>query len=139
MNDTLERKIPQRFIVPPTISPVQEWHVVQHKKFPQKLTRTQKRSTQRQSAMDKRQLPGEMLQGKPKEEENLKEKVMHSLEITKSEGKATKNVEYIFTLNEETNLRTIFIGTKHFSLNYSTSSLILLAFFKLKEMEESLV
>ena len=35
MNDPLRRKIPQRFIVPPIISPVQEWLVVQHKKFPQ--------------------------------------------------------------------------------------------------------
>ena len=28
MNDPSRRKIPQRFIVPPTISPVQEWHLV---------------------------------------------------------------------------------------------------------------
>ena len=34
MNDPSRRKIPQRFIVSPTISPVQEWHVVQHKKCP---------------------------------------------------------------------------------------------------------
>ena len=47
-NDPSRRKIPQRFIVPPTISPIKEWHVVQHKKFPQKLTRTQKRRMQRQ-------------------------------------------------------------------------------------------
>ena len=71
MDDPSRRKIPQRFIVPPTISLVQEWYVVQHKKFPQKLTRTQKR----QRAMEKRQLPREMLHGKPKEAKNLKEKV----------------------------------------------------------------
>ena len=66
MNDPSKRKISQIFIVPPIISPLQEWHVVQHKKFPQKLTRTRKRKMHRQSAMEKRQLPGEMLQGKPK-------------------------------------------------------------------------
>ena len=42
MNDPSRRKIPQRFIVPSTISLVQEWLVVQQKKFPQKLTITQK-------------------------------------------------------------------------------------------------
>ena len=40
---TSRRKIPPRFFVPPPVSPGQEWHVVQHKKFPQKLTRTQKK------------------------------------------------------------------------------------------------
>ena len=33
MNDPLRRKIHQRFIVPPIISPTQERHVGQHKKF----------------------------------------------------------------------------------------------------------
>ena len=61
MNDPSRRKIPQIFIVPPIISPLQEWHVVRHKKFPQKLTRTRKRKMHRQSVMEKRQLPGEML------------------------------------------------------------------------------
>ena len=36
IDDPSRRKIPQRFIVPPTISHVKEWH----KKFPQKLTIT---------------------------------------------------------------------------------------------------
>ena len=80
-----------------------------------------------------------MLQGKTKEAENLKEKVMPSIEKTKSGGKATENVDSICCSNEETYLGTILIGTNPFSLNYSTSSLTLLAFFKLKEMEESLV
>ena len=61
-----------------------------------------------------------------------------SLEKTKSGGKVTDNVEYICSSNEETNLGTILIGTYPFSLNYSTSSLTLPDFFKLKEMEESL-
>ena len=89
--------------------------------------------------MEKRQLPEEMLQGKPKEMENLKEKVIPTLEKTKFGGKTTHNVESICSSNEETYLGTIMISTNVFSLNYSTSSLTLPAFFKLKEMEESLV
>ena len=135
MNDPSRRKIPHRFIIPLTISHVQEWQVVQHKKFPQKLTITQKVRMQRQIAMEKRQLLGEMLQGKPKEVENLKEKVMPSLEKTKSGGKAIENVESICSSNKETYLRTILIGINPFSLNYSTNSITLPAFFKLKEME----
>ena len=88
--------------------------------------------------MEKRQL-GEMLQGMPKEAQNLKEKVVPSVEKTKSKGKATENVESICNSNEETNLGTILIGTNPFSLNYSNSSLNLVAFFKLKKIEESLV
>ena len=38
-----------------------------------------------------------MLQGKPKEVENLKEKVMPSIKKTKYGGKATENVE-LFTV-----------------------------------------
>ena len=64
---------------------------------------------------------------------------MPSLEKTKYGGKATENVDSICSLNEETYLGTILIGTNPFSLNYSTSSLTLPAFFKLKEIEESLV
>ena len=45
--------------------------------------------------MEKMELPKEMLQGKPKEVENLKKKVMPSLEKTKYGGKATVNVESI--------------------------------------------
>ena len=70
---------------------------------------------------------------------SLREKVMPSLDKTKYGGKATKNVESICGSNEETYLRTILIGTNLFSFNYSTSSLTFPAFFKSKEMEESLV
>ena len=42
-------------------------------------------------------------------------------------------------MDEETDLRTILIGTIPVSLNSSTSSLTLQAFFKSKEIEESLV
>ena len=42
MNNS-RRKIPPRFVVPPPISPGEKWHVVQHKKFPQMVTKTQKK------------------------------------------------------------------------------------------------
>ena len=70
--NTSRRKIPPRFVGPPPVSPVQKWHMVQHKKFPKKLTRTQKRSMPRLRAMEKRQLLEEMPHGKPKEVENLR-------------------------------------------------------------------
>ena len=50
----MERHV--RCIIPPRVSPSERWHVVQHKKFPQRLSKTQKRRMQRQRASDKRQL-----------------------------------------------------------------------------------
>ena len=41
--NTSRRKIPSRFVVSSPIPHEQKWHVVKHKKFPQKLTKTQKR------------------------------------------------------------------------------------------------
>ena len=38
---------PVRCIIPPRVSPDQRWHVVQHKKFPQRLSKTQKRRMRR--------------------------------------------------------------------------------------------
>ena len=58
--NTSKRKISPRFAVPPPVPPEKNWHVVQHKKFSQKLTRTQKRRMQRLRAMEKRKLPEEM-------------------------------------------------------------------------------
>ena len=43
MNNLLRRKMPSRFIVPPPVSLGRKWHVVQHKKSPQKLTKTKKK------------------------------------------------------------------------------------------------
>ena len=55
MNNPLRRKMLARFIISPTLSPVEEWHVVQHKKFTQKLTITQKIRLQRLRVIEKRQ------------------------------------------------------------------------------------
>ena len=64
---------------------------------------------------------------------------MHSPEKTKFGRRATKDAKSICNSNKETNLGIILIGTIPISLNCSTSSLTLLAFFKSKEMEKSLV
>ena len=61
------------FVVLPLVPPEQKRHVVQHKKFPKKLTRTQKRMMQRRRAMEKRKLLEEMPLEKPYEAKNLKE------------------------------------------------------------------
>ena len=43
MNDPAKRKMPPRFVISPLVSPGKEWHLMKHKKFPQKLTKTQRR------------------------------------------------------------------------------------------------
>ena len=58
--NTLRKKIPPRFVVPLPVPPEQKWHIVQYKKFPQKLTITQKRRIPRLRAMEKRELLEEM-------------------------------------------------------------------------------
>ena len=92
------RKIPPRFVVPSPISPGQKWHVVQHKKSPQKLTITQKRRMQRLRAMEKRQLLEEMPQGKQKKVENLREEMRHSPKKTKLEGRLQKMTSLVADL-----------------------------------------
>ena len=47
--NTSRGKIPPRFVVPPPVSHGQKWHVVQHKKFRQKLTITQKKKKDAES------------------------------------------------------------------------------------------
>ena len=42
-----------RCIIAPRVFPSQRWHVVQNKKFPQRLSKIQKRGMQRQRAMIK--------------------------------------------------------------------------------------
>ena len=75
-NNPLRRKMIVRFIISPIVSLVQEWHVVQHTKFPQKLTKTKKKRMQRLKGMEKRQLNEALKEApdeKTKESEKLKE------------------------------------------------------------------
>ena len=54
MDNPSRRKIPLRFIISHIVSYGQEWPVVQHKKFPQNLTRTkQKKSAETKSYGEK--------------------------------------------------------------------------------------
>ena len=89
--------------------------------------------------MEKRKLLEEMPKGKPKEAEILREEMWPNPKKTKFRRKATEDDESIEEMDEEMILRTIMIGAFHISLNCSTISLTLPDFFKLKEMEESLV
>ena len=73
--------------------------------------------------MEKRQLPTVMIQGKPKEAENLKEKVMPTPKKTKFGRKAIEDNESSYESTEEIHLGTILIGTIPISLKCSTISL----------------
>ena len=85
--NTSRKKIPPRFVVPHPIPPEQKWHEVQHKKFPQNLTRTQKIRMQRLRAMKKRKLLEKMPQEKLKEAKNLKEEMRPTLKKPNLEGR----------------------------------------------------
>ena len=84
-----------------------------------------------------------MSQGKLKEAENLKDEVMPTLNKTKVGRKAIEDDESSCRstedMAEEMDLGTILIGTILISLKCSTICLTLPDFFKLKEVEESLV
>ena len=58
--NTSKRKLPPRFVVPSPVPPEQKWHLLHDKKFPQKLTRTQRRRMQKLRVMEKRKLLEEM-------------------------------------------------------------------------------
>ena len=52
--EVVEKEKPVRCIIPHVVSLGQRWHVVQHKFFPQRLSRTQNMRMQRQRAVDRR-------------------------------------------------------------------------------------
>ena len=54
--EVVEKEKLVRCIIPLMVSPSQRWHVVHHKKFPQRPSKSQKRRMQRQRAADRRQL-----------------------------------------------------------------------------------
>ena len=92
--------------------------------------------------MEKRQLnelPKEAPEKKTKELKKLKEEAMPSLEKTKFGKRAIEDAKSICNLDKETDSGIILIGTIPISLNCSTGSLTLPAFFKSKEMKKSLV
>ena len=64
--NTSRRRIPPRYVAPSPVPPEQKWHVVQHNKFPQKLTKTQRRRMERLRAMEKSKLLEEVPQEKPR-------------------------------------------------------------------------
>ena len=79
-----------RCIIPPMVSPGQRWQVVQHKKFPQRLSKTRKRRMQRQRAIDRRQLidvPVEIQEEDAMVLEKVKEGMVNSSEKKNLGGK----------------------------------------------------
>ena len=121
-----------RCIIPSKVSPGQRWHVVQHKKFSQRFSRTQKRRMQRQRAVDKRQfidVPYKTLFEEVVELEKVNEGMVPSLGKTKFGRKAIE----MSSADEVMDSETLLIGEIPISLNCSTVSLTLSAIFKLKK------
>ena len=105
----------------------------QHKKFPQRLSKTQKRRMQRQRAADRRQLIDVLVEIQKEDSmelEKVKEGMVPSLEKTKFGRKATKNMESMSSVDEVMDSEALMIGEIPISLNCSTVSLTLLTIFK---------
>ena len=137
-----EMERPVRCIIPPKVSPGQKWHVVQHKKIPQRLSKTQKRRMQRKRTIDKRyfiNVPDKTLLEKPMELEKVKGEMVPSLEKTKFGRKATEDMELMSNADEVMDSEALLIGEIPISLNCCIVSLTLPTIFKLKRVEEDLV
>ena len=78
------------------------------------------------------EVPKEALEKKTKESNKFKEEPMPSVEKTKFERRAIENAKSICNSDKETYSGIILKCTIHISLNCSTSSLTLPAFFKSK-------
>ena len=137
--EVANKEKPVRCIFPPMVSLGQRWHVVQHKKFPQRMYRTQKRRIQRQRATDRRQLidvPMEIQKKDAMELEKVKEGMVPSLEKTKFGRKATKDMESMSSVDEVMESEALMIGEIPISLNCSTVSLTLPTIFKSKKKKK---
>ena len=131
-----------RCIIRPRVSPGQRWHVVQHKKFPQMLSKTQKRGMQRQRAVDRRQLidvPDKTLMEGAMKLKKVKEGMIPTLEKIKLGMKATKDMESMGNADEVMDLEALLIGEIPISLTCYTISLTFPTIFKSKKAEEDLV
>ena len=102
-----------RCIIPPRVSLGQRWHVVQQKKFPQRLTRTQKMRMHRQRATNKRQfndVPDKTLLEEAMELEKVKEGMVPILEKTKFGRKAIEDMEPMSSVDEVMDSEALLIG-----------------------------
>ena len=116
--------------------------MVEYKKFPQRLSKTQKMRMQRQIAIDKRQLidvHDKTLLEEAMELEKVEERMVPSVEKKKFGRKATEDMKSMSSASEVMDSETLLIGEIPISLNWSTISLTFLAIFKLKKAEEDLV
>ena len=131
--EVVEKAKHVRCIIPPVVSPGQRWHVVQHKKLPQRLSRTHRRRMRKQRAADRRQLidvPVEIQKEDAMKLEKVKEGMVPSLEKTKFGRKATEDMESMSNVDEVMDSEVLMIGQIPISLNYSTVSLTLPTIFK---------
>ena len=129
-----------RCIIPLVVSPSQRWHVVQHKRFPQRLSRTQKRRMQRQRTTDRRQLidvPMKIQKEDAMELEKVKEGMVLSLENTKFGRKAIEDMESMSSVDEVMDSKALLIGEIPISLNCSNVSLTLPTIIKSKKTGET--
>ena len=93
--------------------------MIQHKKFPQRLSKTHKRTMLRQRVIDKRQfidVLDKTLLEEAMELEKVKEEMVHSLEKTKFGRKATKDMESMSIADEVMDSRALLIGEISISL-----------------------
>ena len=110
--------------------------MVYHKKFPQRLSKTQKRRMQRQRAVDKMRfidVPNKTLLEGAMELEKVKEGMVPSVEKTTFGRKAIDDMESMSSADEVMDSKALLIGEIPISLNCSTVSLTLPVIFKLKK------
>ena len=112
--EVVEKENLVRCIIPLVVSLDQRWQVVQHKKFLERLSKTQKRRIQRQRAADRRQLidvPVELQKEDAMELEKVKEEFGSQLgKIFFFGRKATKDMESMSSVDEVMDLEALMIG-----------------------------
>ena len=110
--------------------------MVQHNKFPQRLSKTYKRRMQRQRVADRRQIidvPVEILKEDSMELEKVKEGMVPSLEKTKFGRKAAEDMESMSSVDEVMDSEALMIVEIPISLKFSTVSLTFTTIIKSKK------
>ena len=117
--------------------------MVQHNKFPQRLSKTFKRRMQRKRVADRRKIidvPVEIQKEDSMELEKVKEGMVPSLEKTKFGRTVVEDMESMSSVDEVMDSKALLIGEIPISLKFSTVSLTLTTIFKSKKKtEEDLV
>ena len=129
-----------RFIVPPKVAPGNQWHRVQHKKFPQSLTRTQKRRLQRQRALERRMEELKLSPQKSKfrrkatEDEDVEEEENHMIDAMDENESVASSKE-----TGSVKITSFLVGSISITLNCATASVILPPVFRANEAEDDVI